>query len=165
MQDTESQSSIVRFYYQHRLFMGFCCICCEVLYLSLYLLHFPDFQTWPAVPLHPPPSLRQHLPGQLPDTPQPNVCNDPKLQWQASYLSQIALISITLCAGEEKGQEGVPLALVIAVLAVPGFALKQFINCIQLQTAMQQLVATDRDKLGQQGQAARSKLDALSKAQ
>ena len=58
-----------------------------------------------------------------------------------------------------------PLALVIAVLAVPGFALKQFINCIQLRTAMQQLVATDRDKLGQQGQAARSKLDALSKAQ
>ena len=66
---------------------------------------------------------------------------------------------------EEKGREGVPLALVIAVLAVPGFALKQFINCIQLRTAMQQLVATDRDKLSQQGQAARSKLDALSKAQ
>lgn len=73
--------------------------------------------------------------------------------------------SAALCAGEEKGQEGVPLALVVAVLAVPGFALKQFINCIQLRTAMQQLVATDRDKLGQQGQAARSKLDALSKAQ
>ena len=73
VQDTESQSSIVRFYYQHRLFMGFCCICCEVLYLSLYLLHFPDFQTWPAVPLHLPPFLRQHLPGQLPDPPHPGA--------------------------------------------------------------------------------------------
>ena len=73
--------------------------------------------------------------------------------------------SVALYAGEEKGQEGVPLALIVAGLAVPGFALKQFINCIQLRTAMQQLVATDRDKLSQQGQAAKSKLDALSKAQ
>ena len=104
LQDTESQSPVVRFYYQHRLFMGFCCICCEVLYLSLYLLHFPGFQRWPP-------------------------------------------------------------AILVAVLAVPGFALKQFINCVQLWTAMQQLVATDRQKLTQEGRSARDKLDALSKAQ
>ena len=108
-QDTESQSPVVRFYYQHRLFMGFCCICCEVLYLSLYLLHFPDFHRWPP-------------------------------------------------------------AILVATLAVPGFALKQFINCVQLWTAMQQLVATDRGKLIQTGKSvpgksAKAKIDALSKAQ
>ena len=64
LQDTESRSAIVRFYYQHRLFMGFCCICCEVLYLSLYLLHFPDFQRWPQVPVRLPSSLQEHLPGK-----------------------------------------------------------------------------------------------------
>ena len=84
LQDTESQSSIVRFYYQHRLFMGFCCICCEVLYLSLYLLHFPAFQTWPAVPLHLPPSLRQHLPGQLPSPPHLGIQRYLELKLQAN---------------------------------------------------------------------------------
>ena len=67
--------------------------------------------------------------------------------------------------GEAKGQDGVPLALFIAALAIPGFALKQFINCVQLRTAMQQLVATDRDKLTQSGKAAKAKLDALAKVQ
>ena len=104
LQDTESQSPVVRFYYQHRLFMGFCCICCAVLYLSLYLLHFPDFQMW-----------------------QP--------------------------------------AVLIAVLAVHGFALKQVINCVQLWTAMQQLVATDRQRLNQTGHTGKENLDALSKMQ
>lgn len=37
-----------------------------------------------------------------------------------------------------------PLALLIAVLAVPGWALKQFINCMQLRTAAAQLAASDR---------------------
>ena len=41
--DVNSRSFIVRFYYKHRLFMGFCCICVEVLYLLLYLLAFPQF--------------------------------------------------------------------------------------------------------------------------
>ena len=94
----------MRFYYQHRLFMGFCCICCEVLYLSLYLLHFPSFRMWPP-------------------------------------------------------------ALLIAVLAVPGFALKQVINCVQLWAAMQQLVATDRQKVTQTENSGRDKPDALSKMQ
>ena len=42
--------------------------------------------------------------------------------------------------------DGIPLALVIAALAVPGFALKQFINCVQLRSAMQMLVVTDREQ-------------------
>lgn len=58
-----------------------------------------------------------------------------------------------------------PLAIVIAALAVPGFALKQFINWVQLRTAMQQLVATDRDKANQTGGKAKVKLDKLSKVQ
>ena len=36
--DIESASFLVRFYYTHRLFMGFCCVCVEVFYLLLYLL-------------------------------------------------------------------------------------------------------------------------------
>ena len=104
VQDTESQSPVVRFYYQQRLFMGFCCICCEVLYLSLYLLHFPSFRMWPP-------------------------------------------------------------ALLIAVLAVPGFALKQVINCVQLWAAMQQLVATDTQKGTTVGKSAKGKASALSKVE
>jgi CDP-diacylglycerol--inositol 3-phosphatidyltransferase len=34
----------VRTYYSNRIFMGFCCINCEVLYLSLFLLRLPAFQ-------------------------------------------------------------------------------------------------------------------------
>ena len=76
-----------------------------------------------------------------------------------------ALIEDLWIAGEAKGHDGVPLALFIAALAIPGFALKQFINCVQLRTAVQQLVATDRDKLTQSGKAAKAKLDALAKVQ
>jgi CDP-diacylglycerol--inositol 3-phosphatidyltransferase len=39
--DTASSSWLVRTYYQHRFFMGFCCVCCEVLYLAAYGLPFP----------------------------------------------------------------------------------------------------------------------------
>ena len=34
-QDINSASWLVRMYYQHRLFMGACCISCEVLYLAV----------------------------------------------------------------------------------------------------------------------------------
>lgn len=47
LQDRESRSAIVRCYYSHRLFMGFCCICCEVLYLALYLAHWPGIWSLP----------------------------------------------------------------------------------------------------------------------
>jgi CDP-diacylglycerol--inositol 3-phosphatidyltransferase len=35
-----SQPWLLRMYYTHRLFMGFCCVCVEVMYLSLYVLTF-----------------------------------------------------------------------------------------------------------------------------
>ena len=107
LQDTESHSSIVRFYYQHRLFMGFCCICCEVLYLSLYLLHFPDFQTWPAVSLHLPPSLRQHLPGQLPD---PTSCwhlnSTPSYSGRQVVCHRVLSFHCQYVQGETRGRKG-----------------------------------------------------------
>ena len=36
--DTRNASLIVRLYYRHRLFMGACCVSCEVLYLAAYAL-------------------------------------------------------------------------------------------------------------------------------
>ena len=47
--DTNSRSMIVRFYYKHRLFMGFCCVCVEQLYLFAYLLAHKEYQNWAPV--------------------------------------------------------------------------------------------------------------------
>ena len=38
LQETHNSSWLVRQYYRHRILMGFCCVCCEVLYLSLYMV-------------------------------------------------------------------------------------------------------------------------------
>ena len=46
MQETHNQSWLVRYYYTHRIFMGFCCVCCEVLYLAIYMLGWQ--QLWAA---------------------------------------------------------------------------------------------------------------------
>ncbi len=35
LQDVHSHSFLVRLYYQKRVFMGFCCVSCEVLYLMV----------------------------------------------------------------------------------------------------------------------------------
>ena len=51
MQDVHSRNVVVRVYYRYRVFMGICCICCEVLYLALYLQHWqPDWSAWSCVP-------------------------------------------------------------------------------------------------------------------
>lgn len=39
MQDKHSHSFLVRLYYQKRIFMGFCCVSCEVLYLMVSHQH------------------------------------------------------------------------------------------------------------------------------
>lgn len=44
--DTASTSWLVRTYYQHRIFMGCCCVCTEVLYLMGYGLAFPELRAW-----------------------------------------------------------------------------------------------------------------------
>lgn len=45
-----STSVVIRLYYTHRIFMGFCCVSCEVLYLSLVALCHKDMPAW-DVPL------------------------------------------------------------------------------------------------------------------
>jgi CDP-diacylglycerol--inositol 3-phosphatidyltransferase len=47
--DVHSRSFIVRYYYKHRLFMGFCCVCVEALYLYAYLLGHEEYQHWAPV--------------------------------------------------------------------------------------------------------------------
>lgn len=41
-----STSLVIRLYYTHRLFMGFCCVSCEVLFLSLVALFHKDMPSW-----------------------------------------------------------------------------------------------------------------------
>ena len=70
-----------------------------------------------------------------------------------------------MAAGAAEELKGIPLALVIALLAVPGFVIKQVINCVQLRSAMQLLVATDQDQDSQSKQKTKQALDALAKMQ
>jgi CDP-diacylglycerol--inositol 3-phosphatidyltransferase len=58
-----SRSWLVRTYYRNRLFMGFCCICCEVMYLALFLLHLPTYQQLGLLPLQLPQPLLQAAAG------------------------------------------------------------------------------------------------------
>lgn len=104
--DTRSRSLIVRAYYSSRIFMGFCCICCEVLYLALYLLSWPQWQA-PAV------ALPQALAG---------------LQLAPGVVLPASLPAVAL----------------LALASVPGFAVKQLVNVVQLRTASQQLVQYDK---------------------
>ncbi len=43
-------------------------------------------------------------------------------------------------------ERGLPLAAVTAAASLPGFAVKQIINCFQLRSSMQALVKYDRDR-------------------
>lgn len=40
--DVKSRSWLVRTYYKNRIFMGYCCVCCEVLYLVVYASRWPQ---------------------------------------------------------------------------------------------------------------------------
>ena len=133
--DTASTSSVVRFYYKHRLFMGACCISCEVLYLCLYALTWGPGAWGPAM-----------LPG-------------------SSVGSGVVGGALARAAGwvggVEPGGSGawglgrrgalpgsspsvVPLAAALAAAALPGAAIKQFVNCVQLRTAVGVLAGMDR---------------------
>lgn len=41
MQEAASANPVVRFYYNNRMFMAFCCISCEVAYLAVYAMCHP----------------------------------------------------------------------------------------------------------------------------
>jgi CDP-diacylglycerol--inositol 3-phosphatidyltransferase len=42
--DAHSRSWLVAFYYSSRIFMGFCCVCVEVLYLTMYAVQFEQMR-------------------------------------------------------------------------------------------------------------------------
>ena len=101
------------------MFMGFCCICCEVEYLCLYLLHWPRFQQLGLLPLSP--ALLQQLPPAL-----------------VSALPPLAAL-------QRLG--GVPAVVVVALLVLPGVATKQTCNWLQLRTAAAGLVAFETKRM------------------
>ena len=176
VQDTNSRSFVVRAYYRSRLFMGFCCICCEVLYLALYLLSWRQYQA-PALAL---PALLQRLPlpqgaasclmavaasgqpGRVPGcvlclatssrmlhhggcmhacVRTPHFHPADALPWLAALMRPLSLAPAGL-----RLQASIPAAAVMALVALPGFAVKQVVNVIQLRTAAQQLVRFDQQQ-------------------
>jgi CDP-diacylglycerol--inositol 3-phosphatidyltransferase len=106
--DVRSRSLVVRFYYSQRLFMGFCCVSVEVLYLCMYCLGFEQFRTWGVMPL------------------------------------PVAVRGLPALAGLPLLPDGAPAVAVLAAAVLPGFAVKQFVNIVQLRTAAGQLVALDQ---------------------
>ncbi|GBF98025.1 hypothetical protein Rsub_11136 [Raphidocelis subcapitata] len=118
--DVKSRSLLVRTYYSNRLFMGFCCVCCEVAYLAAYLLAWPQFQALGVVRL--PPALLAALPPRLVAALPP------------------------LAALQRLG--GLPAAAVVALAALPGVATKQTCNWLQLRTAAAGLVEYDARRMG-----------------
>ncbi|MEW5319095.1 MAG: hypothetical protein WDW38_010265 [Sanguina aurantia] len=109
--DVGSRSRLVRIYYTSRIFMGFCCVCCEVLYLAIYMSSWPELMkvTIPGLLIPVPPAVHQLIPG----------------------------LSLFL------GLEGLPLLTLLGVLMLPGFAVKQLCNWIQLKEAAYSLVDHD----------------------
>lgn len=61
--DVNSRSRLVRLYYSNRIFMGFCCVCCELLYLALFLLHVPAYNSWAVINVQIPTPLLRTLKG------------------------------------------------------------------------------------------------------
>jgi CDP-diacylglycerol--inositol 3-phosphatidyltransferase len=110
-----SRSAVVRFYYRHRLFMGFCCICVEVLLLSAYLLRWPQYRAATvAIPL-PAPAAQA-------------------MQQLFGYVG----------GRGGAGAVPVPIPALVALLALPGAAVKQLVNVVQLRAATDALVQHDR---------------------
>ncbi|GIL52080.1 hypothetical protein Vafri_8033 [Volvox africanus] len=119
--DVKSKSWLVRTYYGNRLFMGYCCVSCEVLYLVVYASKWPELMQF-VVPL--PGGAGLTIPSQL-----------------ANLLP--ALLRFT-------SQSGLPLMSLFGILALPGFLTKQICNWVQLRTAADQLIAFDLKKKPQQ---------------
>lgn len=125
MQDVHSRNFIVRVYYRYRVFMGICCICCEVLYLALYMQHWQPDQSWPCTP--------KFLLAVLPSTCATVVVH----LYCSGHRSR-------LCTGQDHWRLLSPTTLVGA--ALPGWAIKQGINVAQLRSAAAKLVEYDAKK-------------------
>jgi len=128
--DTASASAVVRFYYKHRLFMGACCISCEVLYLALYALTWGPGGWGPAIP-----GVGRGLVGSA-------------LARAAGWVGGVSAGGggggwLGLGSPTSSSPSVVPLAVALAATSLPGAAIKQFVNCVQLRTAVGVLAGMD----------------------
>lgn len=114
------RSWLVRLYYTNRIFMGFCCVCCEVLWLSLYASGDSELGSLrsPYSFLSLPASISGLLPSSLAAliTPDSNVT---RLPWFTIF----------------------------ALLALPGVIVKQACNWVQLSDSIESLAAYERNRM------------------
>ncbi|KAK6781616.1 hypothetical protein RDI58_019412 [Solanum bulbocastanum] len=92
----DSSSWLFRLYYGNRMFMGYCCVSCEVLYITLFLLARKETESLIEV-----------------------LVNTATASW---------------------------IYLVLLALLLFGWAIKQFVNVIQMKTAADACVLYDMNK-------------------
>lgn len=100
--------------------MGFCCVCCEVLWLSLFALGSSELS-----------SLRSPVIIQLP--------------LSVAGVSTRALTDVISSFGEPS--LGLPWFLLLAALALPGVLVKQLCNWIQLSDSVESLATYERNRM------------------
>jgi len=103
---------LVRSYYANRIFMGTCCVSCELLYLSIYALRWPLFQGWSVA-----------------------------LGSWVHNCYEVAFERESANGGQGAGQ--VSIFVLFALVAIPGFIIKNVINVIQLYQSMMGLCLHD----------------------
>jgi CDP-diacylglycerol--inositol 3-phosphatidyltransferase len=112
------RSWLVRLYYSNRIFMGFCCVCCEVLWLSLFALGSPELRSLRSpLSIHLPSSVAGVLPDSL-----------------VEVLSSSSL-------------GGLPWFMVLSALAMPGVLVKQVCNWVQLSDSVESLAAYECNRM------------------
>merc|ERR1711981_1504912 len=103
---------LVRSYYANRIFMGTCCVSCELLYSSIYALRWPLFQGWSVA-----------------------------LGSWVHNCYEVAFERESADGGHGAGQ--VSIFVLFALVAIPGFIIKNVINVIQLYQSMMGLCLHD----------------------
>ena len=124
--DTSNASLLVRLYYRHRLFMGACCVSCEVLYLALYALA----PRWAARGAGIAPSALGAR-GPSVRVPAPLASLGLRLGVPGAVFSGAAWWK----AGGGGSVSTLPAAALVAAITLPGVAVKQFVNWKQLFNA------------------------------
>ena len=163
-----STSAIVRAYYSNRLFMGACCVSCEVLYLALY-----SFRGWedkgaasgkgrpPRIPLpaylgNAAARMINGLAGLLDGTAAAAaVANNNNNNNDFASFGRRFLSSPTRARRLWSPPSHVPLAALFALVSLPGFAIKQAINWRQMRTAFGELARHDVEVSRRGGRAKR----------